>query len=97
MIALEFTGVLSDNAHTTEENGKMVLTFPVTVTRHMKQDDGAKRVLHTKIICRKTGAFAVDARFRKGAHVYMRGDITAATDSEGNPQFHSNVWQFELL
>ena len=36
MIALEFTGVLSDNAHTAEENGKMVLTFPVTVTRYMK-------------------------------------------------------------
>lgn len=97
MIALEFTGVLADNAHTTQENGKIILTFPVIVTRHIKQSDGTTRTMHTHILCRKTGAFAVDARFRKGQAIFIRGDISIQSTPQGQPQLCCNAWQFELL
>lgn len=97
MIALEFTGQLSDNARTQQEDGKLVLVFPVTNRREVKQKDGTYKTVTTEIHCRKVGAFKVDSLFRKGLRVYIRGDVSAAVDGQGTARLSCTVWQFELL
>ena len=83
MIAIEFTGQLSDNARTQQEDDKLVLTFPVTNRRQIKQKDGTYKTVTTNIMCRKVGAFKVDALFRAGLKVYIRGDVSATVDKHG--------------
>lgn len=97
MLAIEFSGQLSDNARTQQEDGKLVLVFPVTNKRQVKQKDGTYKTVTTNILCRKVGAFKVDALFRQGLKVYIRGDISATVDEHGMAQLGCNVWQFELL
>lgn len=96
MISLEFTGQLTENARTEQQEGKLVLCFPVRVTRRMKEN-GTYRTSTTVIHCRKVGAFAVDAKFRRGLRVYIRGDISAKVDNNGAAQLNCTVWQFETL
>lgn len=96
MISLEFTGHLTENARTEQRDGKLALCFPVRVTRRIKEG-GTFRTSTTDIHCRKVGAFAVDAKFRKGLRVYIRGDISARVDNDGAARLDCTVWQFETL